>query len=180
MGTIVETLAERVYAHGHAIGISEARDIGLPVTPAPEELDALMWDLLGEYERDLRLLEPLDPWAAAAASLSGKHEEEWISAVVETTSGAHEHAGTLTANAQRQMPPTLTVNVNVPVSLPPGLDLNQLTPEAQQVLQGVIQAAQQAALAEAQRAAQQSLQDQAPIVNVDGRLLGAAWRKVDD
>jgi hypothetical protein len=35
MGTIIETLAERVYAHGHAIGFQEAKDVGLPCQRAP-------------------------------------------------------------------------------------------------------------------------------------------------
>jgi hypothetical protein len=58
---IIETLAERVYAHGHAIGISEAHDMGLHVVEAPQELDEAMWSLLNEYESDLKILEPIDP-----------------------------------------------------------------------------------------------------------------------
>jgi len=39
MATIIETLAERVYAHGHAIGLYEAKQIGLPVDLADETLE---------------------------------------------------------------------------------------------------------------------------------------------
>lgn len=39
---IVSTLAERVYAHGHAISRNEAKEIGLPVVEAPDELDDAM------------------------------------------------------------------------------------------------------------------------------------------
>jgi hypothetical protein len=60
MAAIIETLAERVYAHGHAIGLREAEDIGLPVEAASDELDALMWGLLGDYESHMKLLEPID------------------------------------------------------------------------------------------------------------------------
>ena len=49
--SIIESLAERVYAHGHAIGLSTAREIGLPAVGAPEKLDGLMWDLLLAYAR---------------------------------------------------------------------------------------------------------------------------------
>jgi len=42
MATIVETLAERVYAHGHAIGLKAAKEIGLPAVPADSVLDQLM------------------------------------------------------------------------------------------------------------------------------------------
>jgi hypothetical protein len=175
MATIIETLAERVYAHGHAIGINEARDIGLPVEAADGPLDDLLWDLLGQYEADLHLLEPLDPFAAVQQV--DRHEEPWTSALLESAWGAHEFSGTLTAQAQRQMPQNLTVNVNVPVALPPGIDMAQLPQQAQQLLQQIVQAAQQTAIQAAQQAAQQALQQQAPIVNVDGRLLDAAWRK---
>jgi ClpP class serine protease len=50
MAAVVETLAERVYAHGHAIGRKEADEIGLPVEAAQGELDASLWDLLRAYE----------------------------------------------------------------------------------------------------------------------------------
>jgi hypothetical protein len=58
--TIIETLAEKVYAHGHAIGLKEAKGIGLPVDAADDTLDGLMWQLLEQYEGDLKLLQPLD------------------------------------------------------------------------------------------------------------------------
>lgn len=61
MTTVIEILTERVYAHGHAIGLSEAKKIGVPVEAADDALDGLMWQLLNEYEADLHLLEPLDP-----------------------------------------------------------------------------------------------------------------------
>ena len=176
--TVIETLAERVYAHGHAIGLGEARDLGLHVEQADDTLDNLMWDLLGEYETDLHLLEPFDPFAAVTSA--DQHEQPWTSAVLESTWGAHEFSGTLTAKAQRQMPQNLTVNVNVPVALPPGIDIAQLPQQAQHLLQQIVQAAQQAAILAAQQAVQQALQQQAPVVNVDGRLLGASWRRVAD
>ena len=61
MGSIIETLAEKVYAHGHAIGRQEAADLGLPVVEAPDDLDEAMWELLGEYEQLMALDDPVDP-----------------------------------------------------------------------------------------------------------------------
>jgi hypothetical protein len=57
MATIVETLAERVYAHGHAIGFKDAKEIGLPAQAATTQEDGAMWDLLNEYESDMKNLE---------------------------------------------------------------------------------------------------------------------------
>lgn len=45
METIIETLAERVYAHGHAIGVAEARDLGLSVIEPPDDVEHAMWEI---------------------------------------------------------------------------------------------------------------------------------------
>jgi hypothetical protein len=111
--TIVATLAEHVYAHGHAIGFQEAQEIGLPVTAADAELDALMWQLLQEYETDLRLLEPLDPFDLVQES--DRHTEPVTLAVIETAEGSHEFQARLDIQAQRQLPPSLEVQLNVPI-----------------------------------------------------------------
>jgi hypothetical protein len=91
MATIIETLAERVYAHGHAIGLKEAKTIGLPVEPASPELDDLMWQLLGEDEEDMKLLEPLDPFTVLDDVVV--HTEDAVTALIESTWGVHEHGG---------------------------------------------------------------------------------------
>jgi hypothetical protein len=84
LNLIVSTLAERVYAHGHAIGYTTAREIGLPVTAADEELDSAMWNLFEVYERDMRLREPIDP--AGAVSAQDKFSEAGTIAIIESTS----------------------------------------------------------------------------------------------
>src|SRR2546422_8658880 len=82
MATIVETLAERVYAHGHAIGFKAAKEIGLPAVSADPALEQLMWELLAEYESDLKLLKPIDP--AAVLTGTDKYSEDAVIAVVES------------------------------------------------------------------------------------------------
>ena len=83
ISAIIETLAERVYAHGHAIGITEAKGIGLPVKPADDVLDGLMWQLLNEYEQDLKLLDPIDP--AHVITGTDSYSEDASIAVIEST-----------------------------------------------------------------------------------------------
>jgi hypothetical protein len=58
---IIETLAEKTYQHGHAIGRKEAADIGLNVVRPSELLEDLMWSLFEEYEILSNLQEPIDP-----------------------------------------------------------------------------------------------------------------------
>lgn len=67
---IVDALAEKTYLHGHAIGRSEAIELGLPVETPSAEIDNLMWSLLEHYERALEMRRPLDP-----ESLLGHNDE---------------------------------------------------------------------------------------------------------
>lgn len=174
---IIETLAERVYAHGHAIGYKEADEIGLPCIKAPDDLDDAMWELLQVYESDLHLLEPFDPFDALSAAGADKHREPWPSAAIESTEAVHEFVGELEVTAKRQVPQNLTVNVDVPINLPPGVDLNQLPQQVQQLLQQLLQAAQQGAQQAAVQGVEQALQQQAPLVGVEAALRSPKWQR---
>ena len=61
ISTIIETLTEKIYSHGHAIGRREAKDIGLPVEYPDDEVENLMWELYLKYENFLKLREPIHP-----------------------------------------------------------------------------------------------------------------------
>jgi len=173
LNLVVSTLAERVYAHGHAIGFASAREIRLPVEEPDAALDSLMWRLLETYERDMKLLEPLD--TLAAVSTQDRFSELGVIAIVESTAGSDEFTGTLEVRAKRQMPANLQVAVNLNLQFPPGFDIQQLPAEAQQVLQQLMQALQQAALQQAQQAVQQAMQSQAPLIGADSGFRGGKW-----
>jgi len=168
IAAIIETLAERVYAHGHAIGYTEARTIGLPVEAADDALDALLWQLLNEYEDDLKLLDPIDPFTAVTAS--DLHTEDAVIALIESTWAVHEHAGQIEFRARRQAPPTLNLALTLNLQLPPGL-----SPQQQQAMQQLLQAAQPAIIQQAQQAVNDALKNQSPIVAVEAALRGAKW-----
>ncbi len=172
MATIVETLAERVYAHGHAIGLRAATEIGLPAVAAEPSLDKLMWDLLKEYEGDLKLLQPIDP--AAALVGTDKYSEDAIIAVIETKEAAYEFRGRVEISARRQMPQNLNVSFNLNLQVPPGIANQQQVAAVQQL----VQQAQQAILQQAQQAVQQALQAQAPLVRIEAGFRGGEWRAV--
>jgi hypothetical protein len=172
MATIVETLAERVYAHGHAIGLKAAKEIGLPAVPADAALDQLMWDLLTEYETDLKLLRPIDP--AAVLSGTDKYSEDAVIAVVESKAAAHEFTGKVEISARRQMPQNLNVSFNLNLQIPPGLANQQMAAALQQL----VQQAQQAILQQAQQAVQQALQAQAPLTGIEAGFRSGEWKRV--
>jgi hypothetical protein len=169
--TIVQTLAEQVYAHGHAIGFSAAREIGLPVEQADATLEPLMWSLLEDYEDELKLLSPLDP--AAAVSASDVYTEDASLCVVETEKTLHRFQGQIEFRAKRAIPSTLNVNMQLQMQAPQiGAQVT-----AQQLLQQVMQQAQQAILQQAQDAVQRALQQQAPLVGVDASFRSGTWVK---
>lgn len=166
---IVETLAEKTYAHGHAIGRSAAADIGLPVLDAPAELESGLWELLEEYEELMKLREPIDP--AEVTKTTDHFREPATIAMIETTWGASSFSGEIEVQATRQMPQNLQVAVNLNLQLPAGLN-----PAAQQALQQFLQAAQQAVVQQSHDAVQEALKAQAPISKIDVGFRGGAWR----
>jgi len=172
---IVSTLAEKVYAHGHAIGVAAAQEVGLPVEVADSKLDGLLWKLLEAYERDLKLLQPLDP--ATAVASQDRYVEDACICVVEGTHAIDEFVGQIEIRARRQMPPTLQVSLNLNLQLPPNMNVQQLQPNAQQLLQQIMQMAQQAAMQQAQQAVQQALQSQAPLIAAEAAFRDGRWER---
>lgn len=124
MESIVETLAERVYAHDHAIGLKEAEDFGLPVEAASEEVEAAMWNLLCRYEKDLQMRDPIDPMELVQRSDSVV--QQLAIAAIESNAMVYEFRGNLYVEARRKMPPTLNVSLNQNLQLPVGVDPSQI------------------------------------------------------
>jgi hypothetical protein len=176
LATIIETLAERVYAHGHAIGLKSAQEIGLPVRPASPEEDRVMWALLTDYESEMKLREPLDP--AAAISATDLYSEDATIAVIESREMVHGFIGAIEVRAKRQMPPTLSVTFNVNLQFPPGVNAANLSEAVQQQLQLLLQQAQQLLSQGAQDAVQAALRKQAPVVGLEASLRGGMWRRL--
>jgi hypothetical protein len=173
MATIVETLAERVYAHGHAIGLKDAKAIGLPAKPASADEDTAMWDLLNEYEADLRVLQPIDP--AAVTANSDLYEEDCTVAVIESAWAASEHQGRAEVRVKRQMPQNFNLSLNIALQLPRGMNVSQLPAALQQALQ----AAQQQIAQQAQQAVDAAMRQQAPVGGIDVAFREGHWVRVD-
>ncbi len=52
---ITESLTEKTFVHGHSIGRSEAKQLGLHIKDMDETLERLCWELYLQYENDLKL-----------------------------------------------------------------------------------------------------------------------------
>jgi hypothetical protein len=168
--TIIETLAEKVYAHGHAIGFGEAKEIGLSVERPSPRVEELMWELLEAYEDQMRMRHLLDPIAAVANR--DPYSEEVTIAAVESSDSGFQFDGTIEVRAKRQIPANLNVALNVGLQLPPGIDVAGLPTAVQQLLQQ----GQQALAQLAQQAVQQAITQQAPVIGCEFGIRDGQWR----
>ena len=169
---VIETLAEKIYSHGHAIGRAEAKEIGLPVAHTDDALDDLLWKLLEEYESLLELRRPLDANAALPPDVDEIDVPTTI-AVVETTDAAHEFKGTLKFKRVRQAPQQINLNMKFGVALPPNLDPQTLPQDLQSAINQMIQQVQ----SDAPKWVQEQTRKQSPVIRVEGRLEDAYWQE---
>lgn len=173
INSIIETLTEKIYSHGHAIGREEAREIGLPIEIPKEKLENLLWTLYLKYEEFLKLTEPLDPLVA----LTGKEEEHFEKipiAIIESEKKSHLFSIRADLRRRRQVPPNLQININLGLNFPPGIKPEEIPQQSQQILQQLIGQIGQAA----QHVVQQEIKRQSPEVGLDVRVYGGKWEEV--
>ena len=164
--TIVDTLATRVYAHGHAIGYKEACEMNLRAVAAQDDEEIAMWNLLCKYEQDLKLREPPDIEAGVAEH--GKKIENLAIAVIESTETAFEFLGKFEIKIVRQIPQGLQI---IPYLRIP----SNWTPE---ISQDLIQEISQQIKPAVEQAVQQSVIEQNPPSRVEFRFKGGKWTRV--
>lgn len=174
---LINTLAERTYAHGHAIGRNEAAEMGLPVVSPEPELERLMWELFVEYERALYLNDPVDP----VAYLNGAEErsEPVTLALVESTWGLSTYDGLLTVKAMRNLPEELSVDLNLHVQMPDSIDISTLNNAESAALQSFVEGLQAHLLETLEKPVHDEIARQAPIVDYAINIAGLKWTQRD-
>jgi len=168
--TIIETLTEKIYSHGHGIARREAKDIGLPVEYPDDELEKLMWELYLKYEEFLKLKEPLHPEVV----LADKEEKEIKNmpiAVIESSKKIHVFRTNVRIRKKRQIPPNPQINVNLALQLPPGITPQQLPGNIQQILNHLLN--QVAKIIP--NIVRQEILRQSPIIGIEARVYGGKW-----
>ncbi|MCK4471470.1 MAG: hypothetical protein KAW49_06745, partial [Anaerolineae bacterium] len=173
--SIVESLAEKTYFHGHAIGREEAAEIGLPISKPGEELEGQMWKLFEAYEGLMKLDCPVDAQSAIPPG-EDEHEEPVILACIESETRLDVFRGSIKFRHVRQMPPQLNLNLNLGLQLPPGLSPEQLPEAAQSIIQDMLQQLQ----GQIASIVQAELVKQAPIQRTEGGLFNASWQDATD
>ncbi len=178
VGNIIESLTEKMYSHGHAIGRSEAMDLGLSVDKPNEDLEMLIWNLYQEYEQMLQLAEPIDP----EGLLTKENKEELAMAniplaVLESIPKLDIYELNAVYRRKRQVPPNPQININMNLGLPPGIDPTKLPQNFQKIVQPLLDQITQSI----PQIVQQELIRQSPIVGFEGRTFGGQWKdKTDD
>ncbi len=167
---IIDSLAEKMYYHGHGIGRKEAEDIGLPVVKPDAELDATLWQLLEAYEEMLKLKDPFDP-ESSMTSQQDEYTEHQVLAAIESADHLHVFGGDMKLRRIRQTPPQLHLNLNLALQLPPNLQPGDIPAAAQELLRKMVEQLQ----AQIPGLVQAELQRQAPVTKTEAHLCGAAW-----
>jgi hypothetical protein len=170
INSIIETLTEKIYSHGHAIGRKEAQEIGLPVEIPEDYLEKALWGLYSEYEETLKLNDPLD----AIALLLGKEEEHLDNipvAIIESENKLHTVHINIDLKRKRQVPPSPQINLNVGLNLPPNIKLEDIPQQAQQLLQQMINQITK----DIPQLIQQEINRQSPEIGIDIRAYGGKW-----
>lgn len=172
LNSIIETLTEKMYSHGHAIGRGEAEEIGLPIEIPSEGLEDNLWNLYLEYEKMLLLNEPIDP-LVKLASKDYEHLPDIPIAIIESENKSHVFKTQLDLRKRRQVPANAQINVNVNLNLPANIRPDQLPQEIQQILQQMMNQVTQSIPA----IVQQELIRQSPEVGIEIRPYGGQWKE---
>lgn len=172
---IVETLAEKTYQHGHAIGRDEAAEIGLNIVKPDDALEAEMWELFECYEQLCKVREQIDTRIFIPKG-QDEHQETAIMGMIESAELSHHFSGDIMARTKRQVPPQIALNLAFNLGLPAGVNIAQLGPDAQQIIQQMLQQVQQ----QAAGLVTKELQRQMPAAGIEAWMQNAAWRQADD
>lgn len=170
---IVEALAEKMYAHGHAIGRREAKEIGLQVEIPEAETDNLMWLLYEEYEALLCLAEPLDLLSAIPQGKE-EHAQPAILGCIESAQRCDLFQGDMRFRHVRQSPPQLILNLNLTLALPPGLDPAKIPAAAQKAVREMLEGTK----GQVAQLVRSELHKQAPVVRTEAALTRPRWVEV--
>jgi hypothetical protein len=175
INSIIETLTEKIYSHGHAIGRREAQQIGLTVEMPEDSFESIIWALHLSYEQFLKHCEPLDP----IVTLAGNEEillENVPIAVIESENKKHIFSSFINFKKRRQVPSNPQININLGLNLPPNIRPEEIPQQAQQILREITNQLAQ----NVQRLVQQEIIRQSPEIGVDIRVYGGKWNEIKE
>lgn len=172
---IVEALTEKTYVHGHGIGRTEAKELGLRVESLNGAVKEFVWSLVLDYELEMKLLTTRDANGYFTDGGPDEYvESDAVAAAIESLKVLHLFKGALRLRRVRRVPQQPVININLNPQLPPGVQASQLPPALIQALQQMLgQASQQL-----QQMVQQEIARQSPVEGITGGLVGANWQRI--
>ena len=168
--SIIETLTEKIYSHGHGIGRKEAKDIGLFVIFPDDKTENLIWQLYLKYEDFLKLTDTIHPEIELDKD-ENKILEDLPVAVIESVKKLHIHKANVNLRKNRKVPPSPQINLNFNIQFPPSIQPAQIPQQAQQILQQLMAQISQ----NITQLIQKEIVRQSPIVGIVGRGYGGKW-----
>jgi len=170
IATIIETLTEKIYSHGHAIGRKEAKDIGLPVTYPDDDLETLMWNLYLKYEDFLGLREPIHPEILLEDKESHEIKDIPI-AIIESVRKLHVFRINVSLKKTRKIPSNPQININLGLQLPPNIQFQQISQQSQQILNHLMNQISQ----KIPEIVKEEIVRQSPVIGIDLKIGGGKW-----
>lgn len=172
INSVIETLTEKIYSHGHGIGRKEAKDIGLPIIFPDDKTENSIWQLYLKYEDFLKLNDPIYPEIELAED-ENKILENLTVAVIESVKKLHIFKANVKLSKNRKVPLSPQINLNVNLQLPPGIAPAQIPQQSQQILQQLMTQISQ----NITQMVQQEIVRQSPIIGFEGRVYGGKWHE---
>ena len=177
ISTIIETLTEKIYSHGHAIGRREAKDIGLPVEYPKHALENLMWNMYLKFENFLSLRDPIHP----EVLLKNKERhliENMPIAIIESSKKLHIFKTNIEFKTKRNLPKNPQININLGLQLPPEIQTQQLSKEKQGILKSLLDHLLVQLSEIVPKLVHEEITKQSPIIGYEGRVFGGRWVEV--
>ena len=173
---IIETLCEKIYSHGHAIGRHEAKELGLPIKNAEEikagenTLEKLIWSLYLEYDKLMRLSDPID--LKSIVELNDDEEiKDLTLGAIESINKSSRVTSDWHIKRIRELPPNISIK-SLNISFPEGFEKS----ENKSFIQGIVQKAVQGAMIEFKK----NIESKCSIKNVNFIMKNKKWNEVNN
>lgn len=173
---ISEALTEKMYAHGHGIGVGEAAELGLKAEKMESPLDRLVWELYCEYEVALKLGTTDDPEGYFQDETTNVYEEEnAVGVLMESRDVSYKFGGKIHIQRIRQMPDSLSLNLSLPLNLPPSIQPESIPEGLQQIIRQILEEG----VLEIRKMVEAEIAGQAPVQGSRGGWVGGVWSRLD-
>ena len=163
---ICDSLTEKAFFHGHAIGRKEAKDdIQLNVIYPDENLEQLIWNLYLEYEKEMLLNDSFQPEFILTQNGCEKHLLNNVClAFIESTEKVNISEVDIEINRKRKMPTNLQISLNI--QLPQQITGQQIPAPIMQQFEQMISAA-----------VTDQIRKQSPVEGIEVKSISGGWKE---